>query len=165
MPLANAAGDVAPTELHLVYSGIHNPLTVTDYRGAIPVADVTRSYRILVPKVDGDGNELGGIAQPEVAVPLATYTGWNLRAAGHAQGETCSSLGSAIPFAVSSEARSSGDPRPALDRRYQGRADYAAQVEAAGQKLVREGYLLPLDAEHVFAAHARQVSPQLIPRP
>ncbi|MFX7854121.1 alpha/beta hydrolase domain-containing protein, partial [Acinetobacter baumannii] len=77
-------------------------------------------------------NELGGIAQPEVAVPLATYTGWNLRAGGHAQGETCSSLGSAIPFAVSGASRSSSDPRPALDQRYHGRADYAAQIKAAG---------------------------------
>ncbi|MGO0788883.1 alpha/beta hydrolase domain-containing protein [Herbaspirillum seropedicae] len=164
-PLANAAGTVTPTELHLSYSGIHNPLAVTDYRAAIPVADPTRQYRILVPKVDADGNELGGIAQPEVAVSLATYTGWNLRAAGHAQGETCSSLGSAIPFAVSGATRSSSDPRPALDQRYQGRADYAAQVKAAGDRLVQEGYLLPLDAEHIFAAHARQVSPQLIPQP
>ncbi len=32
-------------------------------------------------------------------------------------------------------------------------------------KLVQEGYLLPLDAEHQFAAHAKQVSPQLIPQP
>ncbi|QBP76247.1 peptidase [Herbaspirillum huttiense] len=165
VPLADSSGTVTPTPLQLAYSGIHNPLAVTDYRNAIPVVDVTRPYRILVPKVDADGNELGGIAQPEVAVPLATYTGWNLRAGGHAQGETCSSLGSAIPFAVSGASRSSSDPRPALDQRYHGRADYAAQIKVAGDKLVQEGYLLPLDAEHLFAAHAQQVSPQLIPQP
>jgi hypothetical protein len=34
---------------------------------------------LLVPDVDEDGNELAGIRLPEIAVPLATYTGWNFR--------------------------------------------------------------------------------------
>jgi len=29
--------------------------------------------------VDADGNEVGGIVLPELAAPLATHTGWNLR--------------------------------------------------------------------------------------
>ena len=33
----------------------------------------------LVPQVDADGNDLAGIRDPEVAVPLATTTGWNFR--------------------------------------------------------------------------------------
>src|SRR4029077_16010983 len=33
----------------------------------------------LVPQVDSDGNDLGGIRDPEAAVPLATTTGWNFR--------------------------------------------------------------------------------------
>ncbi len=35
---------------------------------------------LLVPQVDADGNELPGIRLPDIAVPLATYTGWNFRA-------------------------------------------------------------------------------------
>jgi hypothetical protein len=35
-------------------------------------------YTILVPQVDGDGNDLGGILSTAVQAPLATYTGWNL---------------------------------------------------------------------------------------
>src|SRR5262249_48870724 len=33
----------------------------------------------LVSAVDADGNELGGIRLPQIRVPLATHTGWNLR--------------------------------------------------------------------------------------
>jgi hypothetical protein len=37
-------------------------------------------FRTLLPAVDADGNETSGILLPEVAAPLGTYTGWNLRA-------------------------------------------------------------------------------------
>src|SRR5205823_3101702 len=36
-------------------------------------------YPVLVPQVDGDGNERDGVRLPEVSVPLATYASWNLR--------------------------------------------------------------------------------------
>src|SRR5262249_2932269 len=36
-------------------------------------------YVVLVPKSGPDGNDLGTLLPAEVAVPLATYTGWNLR--------------------------------------------------------------------------------------
>ena len=39
---------------------------------------VGTSYRVLVPQVDADGNDLGGIRLPEIAVPLGTYSGWNI---------------------------------------------------------------------------------------
>ena len=35
-------------------------------------------YRVLVPQVNADGNDMSGIRLPEVAVPLGTYTGWNV---------------------------------------------------------------------------------------
>jgi hypothetical protein len=57
------------------------------------------AYPALVPQVDADGNDLGGIRLPEVAAPLATYTGWNLRAASiGAPGERVSFLGSFVPL-------------------------------------------------------------------
>jgi hypothetical protein len=43
-------------------------------------------YHALVPCVDADGNDLGGIRPTAVAAPMGTYTGWNLRRAGF--GET-----------------------------------------------------------------------------
>ena len=45
-------------------------------------ADVPAPYSalpFLVPKVDADGNDIGGIRLPEQAVPLATLTGWQFR--------------------------------------------------------------------------------------
>jgi len=41
---------------------------------------VTGAFPVLVPQVDADGIDLGGVRLPEVSVPLATLTGWNLRA-------------------------------------------------------------------------------------
>ena len=40
---------------------------------------VGTAFPVLVPQVDQDGNERDGVRLPEITVPLATYTGWNLR--------------------------------------------------------------------------------------
>ena len=37
-------------------------------------------YVTFVSRVDADGNETAGIIATELAVPVATFTGWNLRA-------------------------------------------------------------------------------------
>ena len=55
---------------------------------------------MLVPQVDADGNDIAGIRMPELAVPLATYTGWNLFNENAGPTNTLSSMqGSFIPFA------------------------------------------------------------------
>ena len=38
-------------------------------------------------KVDADGNEVAGIRLPDIAAPLATYTGWNEYKAPYPTGE------------------------------------------------------------------------------
>jgi len=48
-----------------------------------------KEYPLLVPKVDRDGNEIGGIRAVGLQVPLATYSGWNLRAKGFIEDELC----------------------------------------------------------------------------
>ena len=61
--------------------------------------EVLSAFPILVPRVDADGNETGGLMMPEVAVPLATYTGWNLfHAEAGPAGVLSSMQGSYIPF-------------------------------------------------------------------
>lgn len=61
---------------------------------------VGKAFPTLVPQVNRDGNETNGIQLPELAVPLATYTGWNLRDASiGAPEEIQSMVGSFIPFA------------------------------------------------------------------
>ena len=53
----------------------------------------------LVPQVDADGNDLAGIRDPDVAVPLATTTGWNFRSSSAGNpGDIFQTLGSYIPF-------------------------------------------------------------------
>jgi hypothetical protein len=92
-------------------------------------------YPALVPQVDQDGNDLGGVRMPEIAEPLATYTGWNLRAPDTgAPGELASLQGSWIPF-----------PRATIAQRYPTREDYLKKFEAAARKLVATGFLLPAD--------------------
>ena len=142
-----------------------NPLALTDYAGAVPQVDVARRYKIRVPKVDANGNEIAGIRMPELAVPLATYAGWNLRAPGHAKGESCSTSGAAIPFALSPATRAAKDTRATLAQLYRGRADYQARFGAAADSLVARGFLTALDASNVYKKGATAISPALIPAP
>ena len=156
--------DAAPAPLDLARFGAVNQLFVTDYSGVAPVADLARPYRLLVPRVDANGNETGGIRMPEVAAPVATYTGWNLRAAARTAGESCALSGAAIPLAVSAATRSPADPRVSLAQLYRGRADYQARFGAAADALASRGYLLAQDVAAAKAA-AAAVSPALIPAP
>ncbi len=67
---------------------------------------VGKAFPVLVPQVDEDGNERGGIRLPQVSVPLATYTGWNLRDASiGAPDQRVSFEGSYLPFAKTAEER------------------------------------------------------------
>jgi hypothetical protein len=108
---------------------------------------VGKPYANLVAAVDADGNELAGIRLPDLSVPLATYTGWNLR---HPDiggvGQTLSLLGSTIPFpATQAEREASGDPRCSIEERYASKEDYLRQVQQAAEALVQQGYLLAED--------------------
>jgi hypothetical protein len=107
---------------------------------------------LLVPAVDADGNDRAGIRVPDVAVPLATYTGWNFR---HpkigAPEELVSLLGASIPFPVTRAMREAAkDPRRSVEERYRSRDDYLAQVEKAADALVLRGYLLFDDLPRVL---------------
>ena len=152
-----------PTAVSLTSRALVNPLALTDYGNAVPVVDASRGYEIRVPRVDANGNEIAGIRMPELAVPVATYAGWNLRAPGHAKGESCSTSGAAIPFAVNPATRSPKDTRATLAQLYRGRADYQARFGAAADALVARGYLTSLDAVNVYKKGAAAISPALIP--
>jgi hypothetical protein len=102
-------------------------------------------YRTLVPMVDADGNEIAGIRLPDLEVPLATYTGWNLRAAPHgAEGMLSNLDGSYLAFARTASEKGT-DPRPAILERYPTREIYLARFTEAAMKLQAEGFLLPED--------------------
>jgi hypothetical protein len=108
---------------------------------------VGKPYPNLVSAVDKDGNELAGIRLPDITVPLATYTGWNLRHPDiGGPGQTLSLLGSTIPFpATEAERQAAGDPRPSIEERYLSKEDYLGRVKQAAEALVQQGYLLADD--------------------
>src|SRR5262249_1995446 len=104
----------------------------------------------FVPKTDADGNDIAGVRLPEVQVPLATYTGWALRAAPQSD-DGCEGAGQYIPFPKTKEDRiESGDPRTSIEERYSNFETYAARYEEAVNDLVRRGLLLPFDAERTI---------------
>jgi hypothetical protein len=108
---------------------------------------VGKPYANLVSAVDADGNELAGIRLPDISVPLATYTGWNVRHPDiGGPGQTLSLLGSTIPFpATEAERQAVGDPRPSIEERYLSKEDYLGRVKQAAEALVQQGYLLADD--------------------
>ncbi|MBS1854897.1 MAG: hypothetical protein JST11_06000 [Acidobacteria bacterium] len=115
-------------------------------------------FPALVPQVDADGNDLGGIRMPEIAEPLATYTGWNLRAPETgAPDELVALQGSWIPLArTRAEREKAGDPRRSIAERYAGRAEYLKRFEAAARKLVSAGFLLPEDLPQLLSRGAAE---------
>lgn len=104
---------------------------------------------LLVPQVDADGNDLGGIRLPDVAVPLGTATGWVLRplelGSPH---EPVLLRGAWVPFArTRAEREAAQDPRPSLEERYASRDAYLDLVRACLQDLVERRLLLASDLE------------------
>jgi hypothetical protein len=108
---------------------------------------VGNPFPVLVPQVDEDGNERGGIRLPQVTVPLATYASWNLRdPAIGAPDQRVSFEGSYLPFAKTAEERKkSGDPRKSIAERYRGRDEYLKRFAASLDELVRQRYVLEED--------------------
>jgi Alpha/beta hydrolase domain len=117
----------------------------------VPPEPMSPSYVSLVPRVDADGNEVGGLRLPDVTVPRATLTGWALRSAGAGSaGAICGLDGFILPFArTADERRAAGDPRPSIEERYRDPADYLARVRQAAQALERERYLLAEDVQRL----------------
>ena len=115
-------------------------------------------FPILLPQVDKDGNPRAGIHLPEITVPLATYTGWNLRdPSTGAPEERVSFLGSYFPFAkTEADRKSSGDPRLSIAERYSSRDDYLARYKKAVDDLVQQRWILPEDAPNLIQQGAAE---------
>lgn len=111
-----------------------------------PTPSAGNAYRPLVAKVDHDGNEIAGIRLPEIAVPLATYTGWNLYKAPFPDGALCDRDGSYSAFASTrAEREARNDPRLSLEERYGTHENYVAAVRASATELARQRLLMPSD--------------------
>jgi hypothetical protein len=129
------------------YTGWYNPVDLLD-QSTLPNMPIPgKSYTVLVPRTDVDGNDIAGVRHPNIEVPVATYTGWALRRAPFAEGEDCALTGQYIPFATTREERlNKGDPRLSLEERYKSHDQYVTQVARAADRLVRQRLLLDEDA-------------------
>mgnify|MGYP003575293078 FL=1 len=115
------------------------------------------AYRTLVCKVDSDGNETAGVRLPDIAVPLATYSGWNEYKPPYPAGELADRDGSCLPFPTDKATReASGDPRPSIAERYASGADYVAKVQAVVAALAADRLLLAEDAERYLERARRE---------
>jgi len=145
-----------PTALYTPFRLDFGPRWLTEGIADIVTPRIGVHYRTLVPAVDADGNEVAGIRLPDVAVPLATYTGWNLRAeACGAEGELAPYNGSTLPFArTPEERRRTNDPRPSVLERYPSRQVYLARMAEAAHQLQQERLLLDEDVTAILTTAA-----------
>jgi hypothetical protein len=166
VPLGDAA---TPTVINGAHVGYYNQIYTTDYFPASgqaePIVDFTKGYVQHVPKLDSNGNEMGGIVTPEVKVPVSSYVGWSLRKNGFAVGESCGLEGSSVPLAVNASVKSAGDKRATLADLYPTRSDYIAKYRAAANDLQALGFILPLDNQNWYQPAPTNISSNLIPNP
>ena len=123
---------------------------------------IKQVIKMLVPRVDADGNEVGGVPVVLTDAPLGTYLGWNITADGERpfhKGQICNYVGGMVPFAKNKAERlASRDTRLSLQERYGDHAGYVAAVAKAATNAVQRGFLLQADADAlILAADASQV--------
>jgi Alpha/beta hydrolase domain len=114
--------------------------------------EIGKPFTVSVPAVDADGNVRAGIRLPDIAVPLATYAGWNYRdKSTGAPDRLAGEIGSYIPFALTKAERDrTGDPRPSIEERYRNREEYVGRIAAAALQLVKDRYLLEEDVVDIL---------------
>lgn len=105
-----------------------------------------------VPAVDEAGNDRAGIRLPEIAVPLATHTGWNYRRPSIGAPERLASeIGSYLPLPrTRADREQTGDSRQSIAERYVSLEDYLGRIALAAIDLVREQFLLAEDVPTVI---------------
>ena len=98
---------------------------------------------------DEDGNEISGIKMPDISVPIATHTGWNLRSPETGSPEQLiSMIGISSTFPISKAQReSTNDPRLSIKERYASKELYLRKVRKEADKLADDGYIIPKDTE------------------
>ena len=145
------AGVTKPTEAHRAYRVFYGLDFASKGIISVDPPETNSAFPILVPQVDKDGNELAGVKMPEISVPLATYTGWNLFNNEAGPSNLLSSMqGSYIPLPrTRADRERTKDPRSSIEERYQNREQYLGRVTAAAKDLVKQGYLLEEDITQI----------------
>jgi hypothetical protein len=146
----------------VTYTGWYNPVDELDHSVLPNMPIPGRSYTILVPKTDSDGNSISGIRTPDVQVPIGTYTGWALRRAPFAPNEDCALTGQYIPFPVTKEQRlATGDPRLSVQERYVTLGTYKFKYGLVLKQMAAERTLLQEDIGALLDAAVARVTPFL----
>jgi len=130
----------------------YNQLDGTGVATLLP-PPIRKVIPMKVPRVDADGNEMGGVPTVLRDAPLGTYLGWNITEAGFHQGQVCNYVGGYIPFAKTKALRlATTDPRLSLEERYVSHDGYVAAVIRAANTAFSQGYLLAADRDALIAA-------------
>lgn len=108
--------------------------------------------------MDKDGNDLGGVRLPELTVPVATYTGWNLRDPKTGMpGERVSFIGSYFPLPRDEKEReATKDARESISQRYKSRDEYLKRFSEAAEQLIKERFLLREDTAQILQRGAEE---------
>lgn len=141
-----------PAAPHGAYRVNYGPEFATRGIVSIEPPEVISAFPVMVPTVDEDGNETGGLKMPEIAVPLATYTGWNLFRSEAGPEDVLSSMqGSYIPFPrTRADRERDGDPRLSIEERYGSRESYVGLLSEVAMDLIDDSYLLAEDLPRVL---------------
>jgi hypothetical protein len=158
------------------YNGIHHTGDLWDFGprfdqgilSVLPPVLLGTPYKVYLPKTDADGNDIAGVRLPDVSVPLATYTGWGLRAAHAGQPvpivDGCDATGQRIAFAPTAASRqpggpNAGDPRLSIAERYADNVEYVKRITAAANELKARRLMLQADVDAYIAAAKTVVIP------
>ncbi|MBM3791899.1 MAG: hypothetical protein FJW35_16320 [Acidobacteria bacterium] len=150
-------GVIFSTNIHRAYRADYGPMFRSEGIVTIEPPVLGPAFPMMACQVDEDGNEIAGLKTPELAVPLATYTGWNLfNAESGPDGVLASMQGSYIPLPLTrADREKSGDPRRSIEERYGSRDQYLGTVARATMDLVDKGYLLPGDMAAILRQAGR----------
>ncbi|MBI4468236.1 MAG: hypothetical protein HY650_02830 [Acidobacteria bacterium] len=131
----------------------YGPLFGNGILTVLPPAFLGSPYPAFVPKTDADGNEIAGIRLPEIAAPVATYTGWNLRGAAFAGDDLCDAAGMKVDFRqMRAEREAAGDPRLSIEERYPTHQAYVEAVTQAANLLKAQRLLIEEDVQRYISA-------------
>jgi hypothetical protein len=150
--------------------GVINPVLDYDYGPQFRFNDVSGvvtnvppaikgAVKMLAPKVDKDGNEIGGIRSLLMRMPLGTYTSWDPITAGALKGRERSLAAGYIPFArTKAERLAKGDPRLSLEERYPSLWQYVTDATKQANEMVQQRLLLPEDATRLIGQMVSQMT-------
>ena len=145
-------GITTSTAVHRAYHADYGPMFTSEGVVTVEPPRIGTAFPILVPQVDADGNGVAGVRMPELTVPLATYTGWNLFNDRSGPTDVLSSMqGSYIPLPrTAADRKRTNDPRLSIDERYHDKDQYLGLVNKAALDLIDHGFLLAEDLAAVL---------------